>query len=237
MPLSQKLWLLLGIATLLLFATDFYLIFDFAPVAADILGRPNIAQKIFYFHVPSAFAMYFGFGLCGLASAVWLFTRRAGWDALAVASGEVGSMFAICVLTSGPIWALKEWGVAWQWDPQLTATFLTATLFFAYLGLRSFGGVGLTERRFAAAIAIFAIPLLPLIHYAAQKWGGQHPLVNRSGGGGLDPDMRTAFLFSSITFLVFAGWLIWTRARLESQRNRVRDLELHAVREGLLEEG
>jgi heme exporter protein C len=159
------------------------------------------------------------------------------WDAIAVAAGEVGSMFAICVLTSGPLWAWKEWGIAWTWDPQLTATFLTAMLFFAYLGLRSFGRVGLTERRFAAAIAIFALPLLPLIHYAAQKWGGQHPLVNREGGGGLDADMKIAFLFSSLTFLVFTGWLIWTRARLESQRNRVRDLELLAVRDGLLEEG
>jgi heme exporter protein C len=237
MTLSQKIWLALGVLILALFVTDFYLIFGYAPVAANAVGNPNIAQKIFYFHVPSAFAMYQGFGLCGLASAVWLFTRRAGWDALAVAAGEVGSLFALCVLTSGPIWGMKDWGTAWVWDPQLTATFLTALLFFAYLGLRSFGRVGQTEQRFAAAIAIFAIPLLPLIHYAAQKWGGQHPIVNREGGGGMDSEIATAFLFSTITFQLFAAWLIWTRARLETQRTRVRDLELRAVREGLLEEG
>ena len=85
-----------------------YLIFGVAPVEQQM----GIVQKIFYFHVASAYAMYIGFGVSAVASAVYLAKRSDRWDALALAGAEVGSLFCALVLITGPLWARKAWG-AW----------------------------------------------------------------------------------------------------------------------------
>ena len=56
---STTVWSLVLFATLALFAVTLYLIFVVAPVEKQM----GIVQKIFYFHVPSAYAMYIGFGV------------------------------------------------------------------------------------------------------------------------------------------------------------------------------
>ena len=68
---SATLWSLVLFATLALFAVTLYLIFLVAPVEKQM----GIVQKIFYFHVPSAYAMYIGFGVSAVGSAVYLIKR------------------------------------------------------------------------------------------------------------------------------------------------------------------
>ena len=110
----------LALLTGLLLLAALYTIFVVAPVEQQM----GIVQKIFYFHVPSAYAMYVGFGASALGSAMYLFRRGARWDALGVAGAEVGMLFCLIVLTTGPLWARKAWGVYWTWDPRLTTTLL-----------------------------------------------------------------------------------------------------------------
>jgi heme exporter protein C len=224
-------WLGLLALTCGLMMLALYFIFVVAPVELQM----GVVQKIFYFHVPSAYAMYVAYGICGVASAAYLVRRQAGWDALAVASAEVGLVFNLFVVISGPLWARKAWGVWWAWDPQLTATLLAAMIFTSYVVLRSFGG-GETERRFAAGLAIVGLFDLPIIHYAVDRWRGQHPVVVRNRGGGLDPDMRTALLIGFALFTALVILLIWTRVKAEKQRQRLLALELEAAEAGLLED-
>ena len=54
---------------------------------ADI--RQGDVVRIMYIHVPSATTMYYGFGLCGIASAMYLWKRTEFWDLLAGAAAEV----------------------------------------------------------------------------------------------------------------------------------------------------
>ena len=54
----------LTVVTAILFVVALYTIFFHAQVEA----RMGIVQKIFYFHVPSAYAMYVGFVICAVAS-------------------------------------------------------------------------------------------------------------------------------------------------------------------------
>jgi heme exporter protein C len=39
------------------------------------------------------------------------------------------------VLTSGPLWAKKAWGVYWTWDPRMTTTLLSMLLYAAVVVL------------------------------------------------------------------------------------------------------
>jgi len=219
----------LGAVTLL---TTLYLIFVVAPVERQM----GIVQKIFYFHVPSAYGMYIGFICAAVGSAVYLAKRDDRWDAFAVAGAEVGSLFCLLMLVTGPLWARKAWGVWWTWDPRLTSTLLAGMIFVAYLVLRGFGSIGEVEKRFAAGLAIFGLLDLPVIKYSVQRWRGTHPTVITSKGGGLHPDMYPALFSGLILFTFVCALLIWLRARLERMRQELDALELDAAERGLLEE-
>ena len=210
-------WTALGVATGVLLLALLYATFFIAPVEA----RMGIAQKIFYFHVPSAYAMYIGYMVCGVASIGYLVRRRPTWDAWALSGAEVGTLFALVVMVSGPLWARKAWGVWWTWDPRLTSMFLTAMMFAAYLALRSFGSAGAAEKRFAAGLGTMGLLMIPIVHYATKRWGGQHPQVISDGGGGIDSDMWTALGTGFAAFTALALWLLWTRVRIERTRQRV----------------
>lgn len=224
-------WLVLAAITMSLFVVTLWAIFFHAPVERTM----GVVQKIFYFHVPSAYAMYVGFGLCGLASAVFLVKRKDSWDAVAVAAAEVGLVFCAIVLITGPLWARKAWGVWWTWDPRLTTTLLAGMIFTAYVVLRSFGA-GETERRFAAGLAIVGLFDLPIVHYAVKVWRGQHPTVITSSGGGLTAEMGQTLGLSFVLFTALVALLIWLRARVERSRQQLRALELEAAERGLLED-
>jgi heme exporter protein C len=224
-------WLILAAVTMALLVATLGVVFFHAPVERTM----GIVQKIFYFHVPSAYAMYVGFALCGLGSTVYLVKRKESWDALAVAGAEVGLLFCTVVLITGPLWARKAWGVWWTWDPRLTTTLLAGMIFTAYVVLRSFGG-GETERRFAAGLAIVGLFNLPIIHYAVKVWRGQHPTVITSGGGGLEPAMGQALGLGFVFFTALVVLFIWLRTRMERTRQALRAIELEAAERGLLED-
>ena len=228
----DRLWQALWVVTLLLLPSSLYAIFVHAPVEA----RMGISQKIFYFHVPAAYAMYVGFATAAIGSIGYLWRRSQRFDALAVAGAEVGMLFAAMVLTSGPLWARKAWGVYWTWDPRLTTVMLASMVFAAYLALRSFGEAGEAEKRFAAGLSLLALPLLPIIHYSVQRWRGVHPTVITGRGAGLHPDMRPALVLGFLLFTGLVALLIASRARLERLREELRALHVEAARLGLTED-
>lgn len=215
-------WWLAVALTWTALAAAFFCILFVAPVEAQM----GVVQKIFYIHVPSAYAMYVGFIVAAVGSAGYLIRKTGIWDAIAVAGAEVGTLFSLIVLTTGPLWARRAWGTWWTWDPRLTTTVLAAMIFVAYLSLRSFGAAGEVEKRFAAGLAILGVLDLPLIHYSVQKWSGQHPTVITSKGGGLDPDMKItlAVCFLAVTFLV--ALLIWMRALIEKRKQAIEKIEV-----------
>ncbi len=218
-------WSVMIFATVIMFAASLYAIFVVAPVEQQM----GIVQKIFYFHVPSAYAMYIGFVVSAIGSALYLIKRDPKWDALGVAGAEVGSLFCLIVLLTGPLWARKAWGVWWTWDPRLTTTLLAGMIFAAYLALRSMGSAGEVEKRFAAGLALFGLIDLPLIHYSVQRWRGVHPTVITGKGGGLESEMYWALGMSFIAFTGLAVLLIWTRASIERQREEATRLRFELV--------
>ena len=201
-------------ATLLTMLAALYLVFMVVPTEREM----GIVQRIFYFHVASAWCAYLGFFLVAGASAVYLWNGSAGADRLALAAGEVGVLFCTLLLITGPIWARPIWGVWWTWDPRLTMTVILWAIYASYLMLRAFGGPEEAVRRYAAVLGIVGVLDIPIIMVSVRLLRGIHPAVitQKTGGSGLvDPWMRTALLVSGVALVLLASWLMALRVRSE----------------------
>ncbi len=224
---------LLGL-TLAAFLYQLGFVFFTVPEAQPQAG--GIAQKIFYFHVPAAYAMYLSGVTCFVGSAAYLLKGTDRRNAIAEAGAECAVVFGLIILTSGPLWAKKAWGVYWTWDPRLTVSLLTVMIYLAVVVLRAFAGDGHAERKFAAALGVLGTVNLPIIHYAVRKWGGTHPAVISKGGGGLQhPDMKQALLMGFVAMTLLAAVLLWSRALLSFNKARLKQAEERALQEGLLD--
>lgn len=233
--LVSQLWQALPWVTLAAFAYHVWYIMSQTPTAQDAAG--GLAQKIFYFHVPAAYALYLCGAVCFIGSAAYLVRATHARNALAQAGAEGAVVFGLMVLTSGPIWAKKAWGVYWTWDPRLTTLLLSVLLYIAMVVLRRFAGDGDAERRFAAAFGILGTVLLPVIHFSVQLWGGNHPTVIGKGGGGLGSDaMVHALLFGFLNMTLLAILLLRVRAQLALEDSRLKEAEELAAALGLVEE-
>jgi heme exporter protein C len=214
--------------TAAVFACLIYMIFEVAPPAQAAAG--GIAQKIFYFHVPSAYAMYLSGGACFFGSAAYLAGPSDTRNAFAKAGAECAVTFGLMMLMSGPLWAKKAWGVYWTWDPRLTTTLLSVMVYVAVVVLRAFTGDGDAERKFAAALGVLGTVNLPIIHYSVLKWGGNHPTVIGRGGGGLGhPMMRLTLTIGFLAMTLLAILLIWLRTRLALLATRLTRAEDEAL--------
>ena len=79
----------------------------------------GLVQKIFYFHVPSWIVMFSSATVCGIASAIYLFTGASAPIGSPTAAAEL-AVCSVIGLVTGPLWGRKAWGVWWQWDARLT---------------------------------------------------------------------------------------------------------------------
>lgn len=207
-----------------------FLTLHWALVKSPDEATMGVVYRIFYFHVPSAYAFYIGAVACFIGSVGYLLKPNDWTDALARAGAEAAIVFGVMEIISGALWGAKSWGHYWAWDPRLTTALLSWLVYIAYIILRSFSGDGPGERKFAAALGILGAANLPIIHYSVQKWGGQHPTVVTGKGGGLQhPDMKIAFALGMIAFTFFAVTLIWARMRLEMVKSRLARAEEDAI--------
>jgi heme exporter protein C len=214
--------LIIGVwaAAVVTFTALILFVFLKTPVAQPQAG--GLAQKIFYFHVPAAYAMYVCAVVCAIGSAAYLVRPTDARDAWAKAGAECAAVFGSLVLVSGPLWAKKAWGVYWTWDPRLTTLLLTVVIYIAVVVVRTFAGDGDSERKFAAAFGVLGTAMLPIIHYSVRLWGGNHPTVIGKGGGGLqDPAMGQALTGGFVAMTLLAVLLLMLRAQLAQSQTRL----------------
>jgi heme exporter protein C len=187
-------------------------------------------QRIFYFHVSSAWTGFVAFFLVFIGSVAYLRTRALKWDWLSVASAEVGVAFFTIVLVTGPIWAKPVWGIWWTWDARLTSSFLLWVLFVSYLVLRTL--VDEPERRalVSAVFGIFAALDIPLVYFSIWWFRTQHPQPVIGDGGSLDARMGWVLLLSWAAMSGVMIVLIRLRYRLESLRSEVDAIRMEAAR-------
>jgi len=190
-------------------------------------------QRIFYYHVPSAWTAFVLFLINFVASIVYLIRRNAKADIVALVAAEVGVVFCTVVLVTGPIWARPVWGIWWApGDIRLTTTLVLWLIYISYLVLRRFSTSGQTPV-VAAVVAIFGALDVPLVYFSIWFFRTQHPSPVIGGGGSLDPRMAHVLLINWAAFLCLAWLLCWTRYRLEVAKREVEEAQaLESLLEG-----
>ncbi len=187
----------------------FVLALGFTPVEA----RQGLAQKIFYLHVPAAWAALLAFSLVGVASALYLWLKDPRLDRFAAASAEVGVVFSAVMLTTGPIWAKPIWGTWWTWDARLTLTLFVFFLFIGYLALRAAVHDAAERARFSAVVGILGMLLVPFVHLSVYLFRTLHPqpIVLKPSAPSLPAEMLTTLLVSTLVFTVLYIGLVTAR--------------------------
>lgn len=217
----------LGVLAWLAVAVSLFLVFFVAREAGATMGGQ--LQRIFYFHVPAAWAAYLSFAVVFLGSIGYLKTGARRWDLLAHSAAEIGVVFTSLVLITGPIWARPVWGTWWQWDARLTSSLVMWLTYVGYLLLRGLSTDPARTGRLAAVVGLIGFINVPIVHFSVQWWRTLHPsgpavaAVGRSSGLG-GPELA-AFFVSLLAFTLLFAWLMALRVRLGRLADRIDQLE------------
>jgi heme exporter protein C len=221
---------ILDIVSIILLAIATYLALVFAPTEL-VMGD---VQRVFYFHIGTAWTALIGFILAAVFSVSFLISKNLRWDRLEVAAIEVSMVFFFITIVLGSIWARPAWNTWWTWDPRLTTAAVTELIYAAYFMLRQ--GIDDPERRarFGAVYALIGGLSAPITFFAIRFFRTIHPVVigggnaNAQGGFNMTADMRTAFFFALFAFTVIFIDLFWHRVRLGELENKVEQLKLQS---------
>jgi heme exporter protein C len=216
---GTSLWVnILGVAALVSVLIALYGALIWAPTEV-VMGD---VQRIFYFHVPSAWvALGPSFTVVFIASIIYLVTSDLRYDRIALASAELGVMFTTITLITGPIWARPIWGAYWTWDPRLTTTLVLWFIYVAYLMLRSASQPGHKSARLAAVFGIVGWVDVPIVFMSIRWWRTIHPTVLTGKSLNLDSQMAMVLMFSLFAFTLLYVYLLIIRYRQEDLKSRL----------------
>jgi heme exporter protein C len=218
----KPVFILYALFTLALLSFGLHQALDVAPTEQTM----GDIQRIFYYHVPSAWVSFLCFFANFLASIWYLASKNLKADAIALATAEVGVVFCSIVLVTGPLWAKPVWGIWWTWDARLTSTFIMWLIYVSYLLLRRFSTAEEQTPKLAAALAIFGFVDVPIVYMSIRWWRTQHPSPVIGGGqsSGLDPHMMNALLWNFAAFAAYGLLIVWRRYQLERGRQHFNNL-------------
>ncbi len=172
-------------------------------------------QRIFYFHVGSAFAAYCSIAVVLVSSIAYLATYRPSFDIVNHAAGEVGFLFCTIVLFTGMIWGYSAWNTPFRLEPRLISFLLLWLLFLGFNLLRLFGDEEKMGKH-CAVLGILGAITVPLMVYSIKllpQFAQLHPQVVERGGLH-DASMKHAFAFGSLAVISLQFLLLWIRARI-----------------------
>ena len=218
---------ILDVVSIIVLAVSTYLALVFAPTET-VMGD---VQRIFYFHIGTAWVGLLGFIVAALAGIIYLITKDMRWDRFEVAAVEVSTMFFFITIVLGSIWARPAWNTWWTWDPRLTTAAVTELIYIAYFMLRQ--GIEDPEKRarFGAVYTLLGGFSAPITFMVIRLFRSIHPVVIGAANANqeklsMTPDMRTAFFFALFAFTVIFIDLLWHRIRLGGLEEKVEQLKL-----------
>lgn len=225
MPAQPRLLQILNVLSVLLLAAAAAMVFVYAPIER-VMGA---VQKVFYFHVATAWVGMIGFIIAATVAIIYLVTKDLKWDAINVAAVEISLVFFFIAIVLGSIWARPAWGTWWTWEPRLTTAAILEMIYLAYLLLRQ--GIEDPERRarFGAVYTIVGGLSVPLTFISIRLFRTIHPVI--IGGGGsekmnMTDEMVTTMLVNIAVFSVIFVTLFWHRIRLGQFAEKVEQLKL-----------
>ena len=201
----------------------------FGPVGSFGLMTAPVAQKIFYFHMPSAWACYLSFGVTLVGSALFLKTRNQKYDRVAYSSAEIGIVFATIAILTGPVWAKQEWGVYWRWDDmKLVTTFVLWLVYIGYLSLRAAISEPSTKARVSAVYGVLSfitVPMSFLSSRVAPLLQSSHPQVIATSSGSLSPQAGMTIGIAVVAFTVLFITMLIKRVEIAEAEEELEELK------------
>jgi heme exporter protein C len=222
MILKNKLKTLMLVITAILILISIYLIFIYIP-PHETMGD---VQRIFYFHVASAWVSYLAFGVTFATGLLYLKTKDLKWDTIAFVSAEIGVIFCSIAIITGSLWAGAVWRVFWRWeDIKLFITLVLWFVFIAYLALRANAKSRISKARLSAVFGIIGFICIPLSFGANRIWQQYHPTVFVSSEGSLQPSMTYTFVVAMIAFTFLYIYLLLAGMDVEHMREKIEKIK------------
>lgn len=164
---------ILNVLSLIALAIALGMTFFYAPVERT-MGN---VQRIFYFHVGSAWVGSLAFLVAMVCGVLFLRRPEKKWDTMAMASVEIGLVFISMAIVSGSVWGKPAWNTWWLWSPRLTIVTIMWLTYAAYFMLR--GAIDDEERRgrFAAVYVIVSFVTVILTFASIRILRDIHPVV------------------------------------------------------------
>lgn len=224
-PVALKV---LEVISVILFAAFLAMAFFYAPLEA-VMGA---VQKVFYFHIATAWIGMLGFIAAGVAGVVYLVKHDLKWDIIGVAAVEISLVFFFITIVQGSIWAYPAWNTWWTWDPRLTTAAILEMVYLAYLLLRQ--GIDEPEKRarFGAIYTIIGGFSVPLTFMSIRLFRTIHPVVvgaqdsAAQGSFSMTPAMLNTMFFAIFAFSVIFATYFWHRIRMGQLQQKVEQLKL-----------
>lgn len=184
--------------------------------------RSPEAARIVVFHVPCAVLTFVAFLVNAVYSWLCLRSRHPLTDAKASAAAELGMLFAVLATVTGSLFAMQQWGSAWNWDPRETSIVMLMLVYAAYFVLRGAVEEKSKRARLSAAYALLAFPAMVfLIWILPRIVESLHPTNTLFSRSGLDPSYRiTLWSFFAGLLAVFV-WMFRLRLRVELAEARL----------------
>lgn len=212
------------------------MIFFYAPVERT-MGN---VQRLFYFHVGSAWVGALAFFVALLCGVMYLRKPEKKWDTRALAAVEIGIVFLSMAIVSGSVWGKPAWNTWWLWSPRLTMVTIAWLTYAAYFMLR--GAIDDEEKRgrFAAVYVIVSFVTVILTYVSIRILRDIHPVVfggtletaqGASEGlqefSGVDSLRMVVTLNASVIAftLIFAAWMA-NRIRLQRLMDEANQLKM-----------
>ena len=213
--------LILGIAVISILIS-IYLALVYTP-SHETMGD---TQRIFYFHVASAWISYLAFGVTFVAGLLYLKSKDLKWDTVAYGSAEVGIIFCTLAIITGSLWGKAAWDVFWRWeDLKLFITLVLWLVFIAYLALRANAKSRISKANLSAVFGIIGFICVPLSFAANRIWQQYHPTVIATSRGGLQASMAFALVVTVFAFTFLYFYLLLARVDIERMRETTEEIK------------
>lgn len=223
-------------ATIIMFLVCLYMIFFFAPTERT-MGN---VQRIFYFHVGSAWVAAVAYFMALVGGIMYLRKPSRTWDTISMASVEIGLAFTTMTIVSGSVWGRPAWNTWWIWSPRLTSITVMWLVYVAYFMLR--GAIDDEERRgrFSAVYVIAGFITVLITYLSIRFLRDIHPvLIGQASeeaqglqefAGGLESaQMGITVTVATITFsLLYLAWL-FNRLRLQRMLDEANELKMRVM--------
>jgi heme exporter protein C len=215
-------------------------IFTYAPVERS-MGN---VQRIFYFHVGTAWVGSIAFFVALVAGILYLRRPQWKWDTISLSSVEVGLVFLTIATAAGSVWGKPAWNTWWEWSPRLTLITIAWLTYAAYFMLR--GAIEDEEKRgrFAAVYVIVSFVTIILAYASIRIWRDIHPVVfggtlesAQGASEGLQdiaPGLASMRMGITLTVnvvsftLIYLAWLV-NRIRLQYLKDEVATLKMRVA--------